>query len=170
MHRSTIHSLREPFKALVSKSLPYPTASLHTTATPSLSLTGARPSPSDIASLPRTGLCSYFLHTSATRVRAKRVPSCTARPLRAFSITHSCRDSLKKPLDRDGELDQDLDFSGDQTLGRKGGFKAGSGGTRKLTSVLPTKVKMTLDTPGILEDFSFCQCNLAIALWSRDND
>ncbi|KAF9295770.1 NADH kinase pos5 [Linnemannia elongata] len=63
--------------------------------------------------------------------------------------SHSRGDIEKKPLDRYGELDQDLDYSGDRTLGRKGGFNAGSGGTRKLTSSLPTKVKMTLDTPGV---------------------
>lgn len=158
MHRSTIHSLRKPFRALVSRTLSHPTAHLHTAATriPSLSLTGARPSPSDISSLP-----GFHPATSTSRIRTKRVPGCSVPHLRALSSSHSRGDIEKKPLDRYGELDQDLDYSGDRTLGRKGGFNAGSGGTRKLTSSLPTKVKMTLDTPGMLRYISFC---VAIAL------
>ncbi|KAH7048873.1 ATP-NAD kinase-like domain-containing protein [Linnemannia elongata] len=146
MHRSTIHSLRKPFRALVSRTLSHPTAHLHTAATriPSLSLTGARPSPSDISSLP-----GFHPATSTSRIRTKRVPGCSVPHLRALSSSHSRGDIEKKPLNRYGELDQDLDYSGDRTLGRKGGFNAGSGGTRKLTSSLPTKVKMTLDTPGV---------------------
>lgn len=170
MHRPTIHSLQEPLKALVSKTLSHPTAFLHTTKIPSLSLTGARSLPSDIASLPGTGLCDHLHHTNAIRARTKRAPGCTGRQLRAFSSTHSCRNNPKKPLDRNGELDQDLDYSGDRTLGRKGGFKTGSGGARRLTSLLPTKVKMTLDTPGMPGDFIFCKCTLAIALWSPGID
>lgn len=153
LHRSTIHSLREPFRALASKTLPHPTAHLHTSATriPSLFLTGARPSPSDTASFPGAGFYSHFHPaTSTSRVRAKRVSGCSVPHLRAFSSSHSRGDIQKKPLDREGELDQDLDYSGDRTLGRKGGFNAGSGGSRRLTSLLPTKVKMTLDTPGML--------------------
>ncbi|KAK3811454.1 MAG: ATP-NAD kinase-like domain-containing protein [Linnemannia gamsii] len=148
LHRSTIHSLREPFKALVSKNLSSPTASLHTRIpTPSLSLTGTRPSSRSDITPSLTGLHSRL--SSGTRIRSQRVPS-SANQLRAFSSTHACSNQKKSEYWDGGDLEQVLESIDDNKLGsKKGGSNAGSGGSHKLTSALPTKAKMTLDTPGV---------------------
>ncbi|KAF9933215.1 NADH kinase pos5 [Linnemannia zychae] len=153
MHRTSIPSFLESFKAFASKSLSNSRAPLHTKTTPFLYLTGTSPSRSDIIHS-GTKFCSLRIGErveNTVRIRNRRVlDPLQCSQLRTISST-SLRSNQRKIYGESEELDQDLDNSGDRTLGKKLPFTTGSGGGKspRLTNLLPTRVKMILDTPGV---------------------